>query len=109
MLSNSVLWKKELLRAADRLEKKATQRRWTEQSAFRVEKDVMVGAYAIRKLLEAPAKLSDCVKELRLPVSAILSLRLLPLTGGMRSSGGTSTTWTPPRRKTSLFDTFATC
>lgn len=68
MLSNSVPWKEELLRTADRLEKKATQRRWTERSAFLVERDVMVSAYAIRKLLEAPAKLSDHVKELRLPV-----------------------------------------
>lgn len=68
LLSNSVPWKEELLRTADRLEKKITQRRWTERSAFLVEKDVMVGAYAIRKLLEAPAKLSDSVKELRLPV-----------------------------------------
>lgn len=68
MLINSGPWKVELLRAADRLEKKATQSRWTERSAFLVERDIMVGAYAVRKLLEAPAKLSDHVKQLQLPV-----------------------------------------
>lgn len=68
MISDSVPWKQELLRSADRLEKKITQKRWTERSAFLVERDIMFGAYAIRKLMEAPAKLSDPVKQLHVPM-----------------------------------------
>jgi hypothetical protein len=58
VISDSIPWREELLRVADRLEQKKTQRRWTERSSFLVERDVMVSAYAIRKLLEA-RRLSD--------------------------------------------------
>jgi hypothetical protein len=58
VITDSTPWKIELLRIADRLERKKTQRRWTEQTGFLVERDVMVGAYALRKLLEA-RKISD--------------------------------------------------
>lgn len=68
MIINARVWKKELLRSADRLEKKSTQRRWTDQSAVMVEKDIMIGGYTIRKLMEAPGRLTDQTKQLRLPV-----------------------------------------
>jgi hypothetical protein len=58
MIDDSVPWKIELLKIADRLEKRKTQRRWTERTSFLVERDMMIAAYAIRKLFEA-AKLSD--------------------------------------------------
>ena len=60
MISDSVPWKIELLRIADRLEKRQTQKRWSEQSFFLAERDVMLAAYIIRKLIEAK-KLSDDV------------------------------------------------
>jgi hypothetical protein len=53
-------WKIELLRIADRLEKRQTQKHWPAQSFFLAERDVMVAAYIIRKLIEAK-KLSDDV------------------------------------------------
>ena len=53
MISDSIPWRDELLRVADRLEQKSSQRRWTERSSFIVERDIMTSAYAIRRLLEA--------------------------------------------------------
>jgi hypothetical protein len=58
MIYESTPWKEELLKAAVRLKRKSTQKRWTARSSFVVERDIMVSAYAIRKLLEAH-KLSD--------------------------------------------------
>ena len=51
-------WKRELLRIADRLEKRPIQRRWTEHTYFMIERDIMIAAFAIRKLIDAH-KLSD--------------------------------------------------
>lgn len=58
MIFDSVPWKDELLKIADRLESRKTQRRWTERTGFLVERDIMLSAYAVRKLLEA-RKISD--------------------------------------------------
>jgi hypothetical protein len=58
MIDDSVPWKEELLKVADRLEARKARRRWTERSSFLVERDLMVSAYAIRKLMDA-YKLSD--------------------------------------------------
>lgn len=68
MLTSALHWKQELVRSAARLEKKATQKRWTDRTAFIVERDVMVGAYAIRKLLETPGRVSNQVRTLQVPV-----------------------------------------
>ena len=53
MISDSFPWREELLRVAGRLEKRKAQRRWTERTMFLVERDIMISAYAIRKLKEA--------------------------------------------------------
>ncbi len=58
MIWDSVPWKEDLLRVADSLERRTTQRRWCERTSFLVERDVMNGAYALRKLNEA-RKISD--------------------------------------------------
>ena len=60
MIGDSVPWKIELLRIAARLERRKTQKRWTQQTTFMVERDIMVAAFAIRRLTEAH-KLSDDV------------------------------------------------
>lgn len=60
MIDDSVPWKNELLRIADRLERRRSQERWTGKTSFLVERDIMVAAFAIRKLIEAH-KLSDDV------------------------------------------------
>ncbi len=68
MIQDSIPWKDELLKVAKRLEAKAKQRRWTERSGFLVERDVMVSAYAIRKLIEG-FKVSDALAARQLPVT----------------------------------------
>jgi hypothetical protein len=60
VIDDSVPWKIELLRIADRLEKRQSQKRWPEQSFSLAERDIMFAAYIIRKLIEAN-KLSDDV------------------------------------------------
>lgn len=68
VISDSIPWKDELLKIADRLEAKTVQQRWTERSGFLVERDVMVSAYAIRKLIEA-YKVSDSLRDKQVPVN----------------------------------------
>jgi hypothetical protein len=58
MISESTPWKDELVKVATRLTRMSVQKRWTDRSSFIFERDLMVSAYAIRKLLEA-RKLSD--------------------------------------------------
>lgn len=50
---DSTPWRNELLRVADLLERRQSQLRWTEQSLFLVERDIMVSAYAVRRLEES--------------------------------------------------------
>jgi hypothetical protein len=58
VINDSIPWREQLLRSADDLERRKTQRRWTERTSFLVERDVMVGCYAVRRLHEA-RKVSD--------------------------------------------------
>jgi len=58
VITDSIPWKDELLVIADRLERRKAQRRWTERTGFLVERDIMLSAYAVRKLLES-RKISD--------------------------------------------------
>jgi hypothetical protein len=58
VIQDSVPWREELCKVAERLERRKTQRRWTERTGFLVERDVMTSAYAVRKLIEA-RKVSD--------------------------------------------------
>ena len=50
MITDSIPWKEEPLRVANRLKKKKFQVRWTERSSFLVEGDIMVSAYSVRRL-----------------------------------------------------------
>lgn len=61
MIDDAIPWKDELLRVADRLEKKTKQDRWTNRTCYLIERDFMVSAYAIRKLRES-FKVSDRFK-----------------------------------------------
>jgi hypothetical protein len=47
------LWKDELVKVADRLEAKTRQTRWAERTGFLLERDFVLGAYALRKLVES--------------------------------------------------------
>ena len=58
MIWESSFWKDDLLKIAENLRKRKTQRRWSEVSRARVEQSVMTGFYSVRKLIEAK-KVSD--------------------------------------------------
>ncbi|OZC86451.1 hypothetical protein CH254_18085 [Rhodococcus sp. 06-412-2C] len=62
MIQDSTPWKDELIAVADRLQKKTTQKRWTERSGFLVERDLMVSAYSLRKLIDN-YKVSDALAQ----------------------------------------------
>jgi len=53
MIYESKYWKDDLLRKAASLEKKKRQKRWLESSYAMFEKDIMIGFYTIRKLMES--------------------------------------------------------
>lgn len=74
MITDSVPWREDLARASARLRSRLTQQRWSERTSYLVERDLLVGFYAIRRLIESD-KTSIRVPRRRMPV------RVLPLTG----------------------------
>jgi len=69
VILESAPWKDELLKIAFRLEKRKQQRRWLESSFSRLEKEVFIAAYCIRKLFEA-AKTSSSIATFQFKVKA---------------------------------------
>lgn len=86
MIWDSSYWKDDLLRRAKVLSRRKSQKRWAvllrrkspdrwqEASLARIEQDLMLGFYGIRKLIEA-SKLSDAVAK------QLVALNLHPRTG----------------------------
>ena len=62
MIWESAYWKEELFRHARRIRRRQTLKKWIERSTAGLEKDVMVGFYSIRKLVEAH-KVSDEIRD----------------------------------------------
>jgi len=69
MIWESSYWKRELFRIAKDLSGRLEQRRWHAASLARVELDVMLGFYMIRKMIEA-RKISDEIPSRRLHLEA---------------------------------------
>ena len=67
MIDDSIPWKEELLKVADRLDAKTKQKRWTDRTGYLIERDFMVSAYAMRRLIEA-FKVSDALRLRQIPV-----------------------------------------
>jgi hypothetical protein len=61
VIDDSIPWKEELAKVADRLDAKTKQKRWTDRTAYLIERDFMVSAYAMRKLIDA-FKVSDALR-----------------------------------------------
>jgi hypothetical protein len=61
MISVSSYWKDDLLKIAGRLERRLIQCRWGEKNIYTLEKEIFLGFYAIRKLVESN-KISDSLK-----------------------------------------------
>ena len=54
MIGESYYWKKELVKLAIKLDKRTKQKRaWTEAQHGTFEKEITIGFYIIRKLIEA--------------------------------------------------------
>lgn len=78
MIWESHPWRDELCTVADRLEQWSRRLDWDdERVAFEIERDVMVSAYAIRKLAEA-RKLADSTAATRLEVDAFPLIERVP-------------------------------
>lgn len=58
MIWDSLPWKRELTRLAESLRRRKSQRRWPGSSLARVEQEIFLSAYVIRKLLDSN-KVSD--------------------------------------------------
>ena len=63
MIWDSAPWKDELQRSAERLSRVERQKRLTQKALFLVEREIIIGCYVIRKLIEAH-KVSDSTKKL---------------------------------------------
>lgn len=64
MIHESSYWKDDLLKLARTLERRIIQTRWGEKNLSVVEKEIFLGFYAIRKLIESK-KISDSVIQQR--------------------------------------------
>src|SRR5262245_14012129 len=53
VIDDPVPWKEELVKAAERLEAKTRQTRWTGRTDYLIERDFIVSAYTMRKLIES--------------------------------------------------------
>jgi hypothetical protein len=53
VISDSVPWREQLWASADALEKRAASKRWTERTAYLVERDLLTGMFAVRRLIES--------------------------------------------------------
>ena len=76
MIWDSTPWKDELLRSAERLSRVERQRHLTQKALFLVEREIVMGCYLIRKLIEA-FKVSDLTKKRTCKVKRFRNLELV--------------------------------
>lgn len=53
MIHESSYWKDDLIRLADRLELRLVQTRWGSKNLYTLEKEIFIGFYSVRKLIES--------------------------------------------------------
>jgi hypothetical protein len=70
MIWESWPWRRELVRTGERLRRRTRQQRWSDASFSGVERDVMIGAYAARKLLDAKTKVPQAIRDRTVPATA---------------------------------------
>jgi hypothetical protein len=68
MISESWYWKKPLLEMAQRLQTLTTGGDLSEEQFAQVERDVFIGFYSVRKLLETITKVTDATKVMKVQV-----------------------------------------
>lgn len=69
MIFESYIYKDELLKISKRMRKRLSQKRWSDHSLFLLEKDIFLGFFIIRKLIEAKTKVSDVNAEMLLDLN----------------------------------------
>jgi hypothetical protein len=67
VIDDALPWKDELVKVADRLEAKTKQTRWTERTGYLIERDFVLSAYAMRKLIDTQ-EVSDELRAREFPV-----------------------------------------
>jgi hypothetical protein len=67
VIDDSIPWKDELVKVAERLDAKTKQKRWTAQTGYLIERDFVVSAYAMRQLVESH-QVSEGLRERQIPV-----------------------------------------
>src|SRR5436190_21430437 len=77
MITEPRYWKTDLVRLADKLEKRFKQKRWTSSSTAALEKEVLVGAYAVRRLIES-GHVSKSARAMSIKVTAYAHRNTLP-------------------------------
>jgi len=65
VVDGSAPWKDELVKVAERLEAKTKQRRWAGRTDFLIERDFVLGAYALRRVIAAGL---ESFSQMRVPV-----------------------------------------
>ena len=68
MIYESHYWKSDLLRSASLLRSRVAQKRWHPATFASVEREVMIGFYSLRKLIDA-SKIDDRTASQRVPVT----------------------------------------
>lgn len=61
MIHESSYWKNDLIKLANRLQLRLIQTRWGEKNLYTIEKEIFIGFYSIRKLIES-RKISNSIK-----------------------------------------------
>lgn len=74
MIWESWHWKQPLLKMADRLAQFKASNELSDEELAQVERDIFIGFYSVRKLLEAPAKITVAAG------TTTASKQLIPLT-----------------------------
>ncbi len=69
MITESCIYKKQLLKISGNVTRKLEQARWLEKSYVNFEKDVLVSFYIIRKLIEAKTKLTKQVTSMNIALT----------------------------------------
>lgn len=52
MIEQHLYWRQDLLKVAERLEKRYRQKKWSDRTRYNIEKEIFLSFYIIRKLIE---------------------------------------------------------
>ena len=69
MISESWYWKKPLLDMALRLRKLKAASHLTKRQLVQIERDIFIGFYSVRKLIETITKVTDATKSLKVRIA----------------------------------------